>query len=604
MKCDIEFSSGNEFLETQLCKNSSQLRSLEGKELSENVPSGKDKSCPEVEEAMSLQQITTKVSRNGSSCSKRPRMSESEKFSSLNKLEESRDASERLGSDHIKKKSQFPKQKSHSTKCGEKRNIKVASSTAKGGSSLKSGATIFVSACGGNNFFGLYGLKHDIHDVTKLMDVPSLDGLLRGTFDCLSLSEDVRKKTSNTSGSIFDSVRKACSLLHLPKSVQSKNMDDIDSSFYKMSDSQMSLFSAVESNGIKDKEQSCTSDMSACHKDLCTENKNSSSLLDFPLYQPKDVLERIAVPRSQDLDSLLLDESKPVVPKKNSNNLRSSKQVSDQPSLPTFPWSHAFGSHSRSNSDIGKLSTSRSTCQGKWARIGSIASSTDISRGCFTNLDSFSYDQSLVPSTSSSSHKDCPSLFAILPFCQWNSSSSVTRPKDFEATTDGHCPRLLEAAEILCEMATNSPGQNPYGIMRSQKKTLYKNVKGKNLKPTANHEEMSSAPTSVVGSNLMARSVDQIIPTKKPRVSTVEYRNGVRSHYNKKGPYSSKSSMPLPSKPVRDLIKENKHSTATILKELTMMHPTNRILDKGKAYVSQFKVQNLGLVDWKRGKDK
>lgn len=102
MKYDVELSSGNEFLETQLCKNSSQLLSLEGKELSENVPSGNDKSCPEVEEAMSLQQITTKVSRNGSSCSKRPRMSESEKFSSLNKPEESRDASERLGSDHIK----------------------------------------------------------------------------------------------------------------------------------------------------------------------------------------------------------------------------------------------------------------------------------------------------------------------------------------------------------------------------------------------------------------------------------------------------------------------------------------------------------------------
>ncbi|QCD91689.1 hypothetical protein DEO72_LG4g2656 [Vigna unguiculata] len=604
MKYDVQFSPGNEFLETQLCKNSSQLRSLEGKELSENVPSGKEKSCPEVEEGMSLQQITTKVSRSGGSCSKRPRMSESEKSSSLNKLEESRDASERLGSDRIKKKSQISKQKSHSTKCGEKRNIKVASSTAKCGSSLKLAATIFGSAYGGNNFFGLYGLKHDIHDVTKLLDVPSLDGLLRGTFDCLSLSEDVRKKTSNTSGSIFDSVRKACSLLQLPKSVQSQNMDEIDSSFYKMSHSQMSLFSAVESNGIEDKEQSCTSDMSECHKDLCTENKNSSSLLDFPLYQPKDVLERIAVPRSQDLDSLLLDESKPVVPKKNSNNLRSGKQVSHQPSLPTFPWSLAFGSHSRTNSDIVKLSTSRSTCQGKWARIGLIASSTDISRGCFTNLDSFSYDQSLVPSTSSSSHKDCPSLFAILPFCHWNSSSSVTRPTDFEATTDGHCPRLLEAAETLCEMTTNSPGQNPYGIMRSQKKTSHKNMKGKNLKPTANHEEMSSAPTSVVRSNLMARTVDQIIPAKKPRVSTVENRNGVHSHYDKKGPYSSKSSMPLPSKPVRDLIKENKHSTATILKQLTMMHPTNRILDKGKAYVSQFKVQKLGLVDWKRGKGK
>ncbi|KAL9328735.1 hypothetical protein ACSQ67_003738 [Phaseolus vulgaris] len=467
------------------------------------------------------------------------------------------------------------------------------------------GATIFGSAYGGNNFFGLYGLKQDIHDVTKLMDVPSLDGLLRGTFDCLSLSEDVKKKTSNTNGSFFSSVRKACSLLQLPKSIQSKSMAEIDSSFYNMSNTQMSLFGAVESNSNEDKEQSCTSDMSAYHKGLCTENKSSCSPLDFPLYQPNDVLERIAVPRSEDLDSLLLDESKPVVPKKNSNNLRSGKQVSHQPSLPTFPWSHAFGSHSRANSDIVKLSTSRSTCQGKWAGIGLIASSTDISRGCFTNIDSFSYDQSLVPSTSSSSNKDCPSLFAIFPFCQWNSSSYVTRSKDFKATIDEHCPRLLEAAKILCEIATKPPGQNPYGIIRSQKKTSHKNMKGKSLKPTANHEEMSSAPTSVVGSDLMARTVDQIIPAKKPRVSTVENRNGVHSHYVKKGPYSSKSSIPLPSKPVRDLIRENKPSAAaTILKELTMMRPTNRILDKGRAYVGQFKVQKLGLVDWKRGKEK
>ncbi|KAL9328734.1 hypothetical protein ACSQ67_003737 [Phaseolus vulgaris] len=88
--------------ETHLCENSSQLLSLQGKDLSENVASGKDKSCPEVEEGMSLQQITTKVSQSGSSCSKRPRMSESQKSTGLSKLEESRDVSEKLGSDHIK----------------------------------------------------------------------------------------------------------------------------------------------------------------------------------------------------------------------------------------------------------------------------------------------------------------------------------------------------------------------------------------------------------------------------------------------------------------------------------------------------------------------
>lgn len=40
---------------------------------------------------------------------------------------------------------------------------------------------------------------------------------------------------------------------------------------------------------------------------------------------------------------------------------------------------------------------------------------------------------------------------------------------------------------------------------------------------------------------------------------------------------------------VKDLIKENKHSAARILKEITMRHLADRILDKGKAYAGQYK---------------
>nr|KYP34384.1 hypothetical protein KK1_044660 [Cajanus cajan] len=478
MKYEVEFSSGNEFLETQ------------GKDLSDNVPGGKDKTCPELEEGMCipLERRREKVSRTGGSCSKRSRMSESEHSTSLNELDESKGISEKLGSHHIKsispKKSQFPRQKCHSTKRGEKRNFKVPSSMAKYDSRcLKLGASIFGSAYEGNNLFVNYGLKHDIQDVTKLMDVPSLDELLRDTFDCPSLSKDKRKLTSNTSGFFFNSVRKACSLLQLPKSVQSQNMAEIDSSFYKkISTSQMSSVCVVESISNGDKEQSFTSDMSACHKDLCAENECPSSPLDFPLYQPKNVLERIALPPSQDLESLLLDVSKLGVPAKNSKNLLPGKQVSRQPSLPAFPWSHAFGTHSRINSDTVKLSTNRSTCQGKWARIGVISSSTDIGRGCFTNLDSFSYDQSLVPSTGSSNNKVCPSSFANVSLCQWNSSSPETHSKDSKATAGAHCPRLLEAAQTLYEIASYSPRWNSYGTIRLQK-TSHKAMKGKNLKP-------------------------------------------------------------------------------------------------------------------------
>lgn len=165
-------------------------------------------------------------------------------------------------------------------------------------------------------------------------------------------------------------------------------------------------------------------------QDHCSEVESTTSPLDFPLHQPKDVLERIALHPFQDLESLLLDVSKPAVTTKNGIDQRSGKQVSRRPSLPTFPWSHAFGGHSRTNSDTGKLSTSRSMCQGKWSRTCVIASSTDADRSSFTNLDSFSYDQSLVPSSGSSDKKNFSSLFANLPFHLLDSSSSVSCSED------------------------------------------------------------------------------------------------------------------------------------------------------------------------------
>jgi hypothetical protein len=74
-------------------------------------------------------------------------------------------------------------------------------------------------------------------------------------------------------------------------------------------------------------------------------------------------------------------------------------------------------------------------CQGKWARIGLIASSTDIDRSSFTNFDSFSYDQSLVPSSGNSDSKAFQSLFANLPFRRLDSSAPVTCSKDFHVNT-------------------------------------------------------------------------------------------------------------------------------------------------------------------------
>ncbi|XP_047156282.1 uncharacterized protein LOC124827301 isoform X1 [Vigna umbellata] len=624
IKTAAEFSSCNKFAETQLCKNSSQLPHLKGEEASKNSPSANGKSSPVINsrlEGVSLQRKAAKSSRTNSSCSKRPRISQPEDSLSPIGIEESKDISDKLGSNNLSctspEKSQLPKQRSNASKRGDKRNFKVPSAKTKfDSSSMKTCASIFSSTSSGNNFFGLYGLKHDFHDVTKLMDEPPLDDLLRGTFDCPILSKDKGKKTSNMSVSFLNSVKKACSILQLPKSIQSQNMSEVDySSNMKMSTCQLSSVCAAESVGNGDKEQSL--DMSSCQKDHCSEIESSTSPLDFPLHQPKDVLERLAVHPLQELESLLLDVSKPAATTKNSNNdQRSGKQLSRRPSLPAFTWSHAFGGHSRTNSDAVKSSASRSTCQGKWSRIGVITGSTNTDRSSFTNLDTFSYDQSLVPSSGSSEKKNFSSFFANRPFHQLDSSSSVSCSEDSQAKAelggqvdtkenDERCPRILTAAQTLCEIATRSPRQSSDGILRWQRKTSQKAMKACHYKSNEKLEEMTSRSISTIGSDMAGRSMEQIIPSKKARFSIVENKNS--SHYNndaKKGHFVwpiSKSSRSLPSKQVRDSFVENKRTNASILKQHCMMPPPAR--DLNKVHDGQQQVGKLVVMDWKRGRD-
>ncbi|KAI5398321.1 hypothetical protein KIW84_063921 [Lathyrus oleraceus] len=109
-----------------------------------------------------------------------------------------------------------------------------------------------------------------------------------------------------------------------------------------------------------------------------------------------------------------------------------------------------------------KLSTSRSTCRGKWARIGLIASFTDIDRSSCTDLDSFSYDESLVPSSGNSDSKLIQSFCDSLPFRRLDSPSFVSCSKDFQVNTKsggqvdtkGNDETVLAAARTLCEIKT------------------------------------------------------------------------------------------------------------------------------------------------------
>ncbi|CAI8619509.1 unnamed protein product [Vicia faba] len=593
-------------------------------------------------EGVPLQRKSSKSNRSNGSSSKRPRMSQSEDYTSLYGTEESKDSFDKLVSHNLKctspEKSPLPKQKGSNSKRGDKKNFKVPSSKAKfESSSMKMGTSIFSSSNGGNNLFGLYGLKHDFHDVTNLMDEPPLDELLKGTFECPIISKDKGKKVSNNNESFLSSVRKACSIIQCPKPVQSQNMEMDYSPNKKMSTSQFSSICAVENDLNEDKEQSCSTDMSSCQKDSCSKTDCKASPLDFPLCQPKDVLEQIALHPFRDFESLLIDVSKLAISTKNSNDLRSGKQVSRRPSLHPSHGHMLFGGNCRTNSDTAKLSTSRSTCRGKWTRIGLIASSTDIDRSSFTDLNSFSYDQSLVPSSGNSDSKLIQSFFANLPFRRLDSSSSVSCSKDFQVNTefggqvetkedDDRCPAVLVAAQTLCEIKTRSVRQSSDGILRWQRKPSHKAMKTCYLKSNEKHEDVPSSTVSLVGSNMVARKVDgsnmvarkveQITPTasKKPRLSTVDNKNSGHSNNVKKGggcpwPTSKSGRSSLPSKLVRNSIVENKRtntnsSTVKQQQHCMMMPPPARDLDKAYDGQQHHQGGKFVLMDWKRGRDK
>ena len=115
-------------------------------------------------------------------------------------------------------------------------------------------------------FSGIYGLKLDTQDTTKLMDDPPLNDLLDGTYKCSSLVKDKGKKAANVNDDFLNSVRKSFSALHLSRSVQSQNIADIDN----CSNKKMSACLSGSVSG--DKGESCMADLCSCKKVSLREN--------------------------------------------------------------------------------------------------------------------------------------------------------------------------------------------------------------------------------------------------------------------------------------------------------------------------------------------
>lgn len=560
-------------------------------------------------DAKSLQRKSGKVARSNGGFSKRPRIPQMEVSIFKAGAGDINGISKELGSSPAKcnfaEKTQITKQKNNlNGKRGDKRNGKVSKSKCDS-FSLKAGLVSFSSAAGGNISLGVYGSKPDIYDLTKHVDELSLNGLLDGSHKCPSFTKDKGKKVANLNENILHSVREACSILRLQKPIQPQNFAGIDDTYnQKVSTCLVGTHSSLASRNDSDKGDTYNKDPSLCNKDSCIKLKTPANILDLPSYQPKIILERLALPPPKDLEFMLLDTAKPSVPSKGNPDPRLCKPPSNRGGLPPFSWSHTSGGHCRSNSDAVKLSTNRSTCQGRWVRIGNPATFLGPTDRFLSELESLKYDQSLVPSggpkPGPSESENAPSTSVSFASFERVSSSSAAHSivSSFPSVTAGHSPRLLAAAQTLYDIATQPLKQSPNGMIRWPKKPSQKAMKACKLKSNEKSEKRPDSPFN--------SAAEMMTPSKKLKLSVDEKNNDLtQSNITMKGPMhwsTTRSSRSSPSKLLKDSVGETRHHNANIVKKSCMMPPPARVLDK--AYNSQPKMRKIMPMEWSRASGK
>lgn len=259
-----------------------------------------------------------------------------------------------------------------SGKRSDKRNGKIPKSKCDS-FSVKAGLSSFSSSAGGNNILGMsffwqeiislltnfiksflifwsgvYGSKHDICDFGKHVDEVSLNELLDGSYKCPDSMKDKEKKTEAVNGRILLSVREACSILQLKKpgqTSQTPNVTPVDGNHNASSSLPNAAISGANMN---DDNKGDAGDPSSCKKvslffPFSIKKKNRiiflimtivlllhesptnyfincsfkvdvtdlTNILQFPLFPPKDVLDRLSLLPPKDLDLMLLDSMKP-----------------------------------------------------------------------------------------------------------------------------------------------------------------------------------------------------------------------------------------------------------------------------------------------------
>ncbi|KAK3011401.1 hypothetical protein RJ639_011047 [Escallonia herrerae] len=530
----------NKMPDVKLCRRASELSNFDDDDADRDL---------NIASQSTSQRNSGKVARNCSGYSKRSRVAQMEV--SLNETGgcDIKGVSKELGSSPAKcnsaaitktgnlvlcalfdvfnvEKTQMAKQKHNlNGKRGDKRNGKVQKSKCDS-FSLKAGLVSFSSAAGGNNILGVYGSKPEISDITKHVDELSLNELLDGTCKCPGSIKDKGKKATNLNDNLLHPVREACSVLRLRKNVRTQNSVESDSSHnLKVPTCLVSSGSSVASRYDADKTDIYATNLSSCNKDSSSNLRSPSDMLEFPLCQPKDILERLALPPPKDLEFLLLDAAKPAAASKNNSDLRFGKTVSHRSGLPPFTWSHASNGHCKSNSDAIKSSTTRNICQGRWVKIRNPATFLGATDDFLADLPSLTYDNSLVPSGGENSHpSEYENAHAYTSFTSFteglSSSSTVVAPS--EVPPDGHSPRLLAAAHTLCDIATYSFKQNPHGLIRWPKKPSQKAMRACKLNSIEKSEKVFAAPKPRMGSESLVNNGDDMPPSKKIKLSLNE----------------------------------------------------------------------------------
>lgn len=506
-----------------------------------------------------------KVGRNSTSNSKRSRIMQMD--ASVNKTGEdgkgiSTEISANLTNCKNGERTQMLKQRQNSSgKRSDKRNGKVT----KSNFSLKS-LVGFGSAAGGRNFLGMYGLKSDVMDVTKDVDDLPLRELLDGSYKCAPSPKDRRNNASNSSDSLMQLVRNANSMLRCQKSVQMQNCSNVDSKLSCRNDG--------------DKGETRTDNLSSSDQvqEYSCKVQSVPTMCHAPLYTPKDVLERLALTPSKDLDSLLVDTVK-FASSRNSSDLRLSKPSSQRNGLPPFPWSHPCSGHPKTVPDSAKLSTNKMVCQGRWVTVENTLTPLKGSTGFLEELQSLTDNHKLVPTGVQVSgplkNENASTNRDSLTTCERISSSLAV------SNTSEVSPGVLAAAETLCRIATHSTlckiathslKQNTEVTTKSLKKPSQKGGGMRACKLTEKPENQFIAPKPVVVSNSLVEIADEILPSKKLRLS-VNFKKPDR-----KGPIPC-STESIRSTPVKSFRESEGFSNSFVNKPCTTSQYT-RVMDK------------------------